>query len=79
MLFSYDRSKKLITIVEIWSPGDSQVVSMTGKTSEINGIVRSLIPELEITIKLDKSKMRLDFSQFHRGRNNKTVLACRWI
>lgn len=79
ILFSYDRSKKLVTLVEVWGPGDSQVVNMTGKTSEINGIVRSFIPELDTTIKLDKSKMRLDMSHFLRGRHVRSALACRWI
>jgi len=75
MIFSYDRSKKLITVVEI----KGLVANMTGKTTEINGIVRSFIPELDFTIKLDKSKMRLDMSQSYKGKWGTAVLACRWI
>jgi hypothetical protein len=79
MIFSYNRSKQLVTFVE-WRSGVSHVGNYTSKASEINGIVRWPLAELGASFKLDKSKMRLVMSAIRKdGRYFSSVMACRWI
>lgn len=79
-IFSYNRSKKLVTFVEFVQSGVSQVANVTSKASEINGIVRWPLAELGASFKLDKSKMRLVMSATRKdGRYFSIVTACRWI
>jgi hypothetical protein len=79
MIFSYNRSKQLVTFVELGQSGVSQVANVTSKASEINGIVRWPLAELGASFKLDKSKMRLVMSKMHKGKSYSTAMACRWI